>query len=186
MKGVIPLPLIHQIVSSSHIPLEARALIAFQYSAAARIGELLEYRHTDGTVSRGIQKSNIFVSDSLIKWVQPNFKSKKEKTKEVIVFKEEGVLFHVILDWLSHSGEQVFTLHQSRARELVQKFLRPYSSHALRHSRATHLAEIYDFNAYEIRDALGHTELGMSAHYVSTANRHKKMLDKLRNGGVPE
>ena len=41
------------------------------------------------------------------------------------------------------------------------------ASHCLRHSRASHLADVFKFNAYEIKAFLGHARLDTSAIYVS-------------------
>ena len=185
-----------------------RALIAFQYASAARIGELLSYNHNlvhpDETKeekkffknnpekkrdrkrvysnTKGLIKSNFSIGVNKIVWVMPNFKTKTKKRmyKEPFVLKEETVLWDIIKDWLSFCGEQVFELKESRVRELIRKTIGgTYSSHVLRKSRGTHLADIFGYNAYEIREALGHSSLETGIHYVSTANSEKKMRAKL-------
>ncbi len=178
---------------------QTRALIAFQYVSAARIGELLRYAHaSDKLVSRkepelgriekkyetaGLLKSNITLTPDTIYWVIPNFKvgeaNKDKQTKTPFVFKDEEILWAVVTDWLATSGEQVFELRQSRARQLVSKAIFPLASHTLRRSRGTHLSDLFGFTAYDIRDYLGHVSLETSASYVSTANMMNKMRAKL-------
>jgi|TARA_Y100000034_G_C6889241_1_gene408827 integrase len=174
-------------------PLEprTRALIAFQYASAARIGELLPYTHkikdkeTDRLVyshyTNGLLKSNFFMGVNKITWRLPNFKTKSKKRliKEPFVLKEEKVLWDIITSWLANCSEQVFELREARARELIRNVISPYSSHVLRKSRGTHLADLFGYNAYEIREALGHSSLETGIHYVSTVNSEKKMRAKL-------
>lgn len=181
-----------------------RALITFQYASGCRIGELLVYKHRlSGKVSNGLLKSNITINDKkgIIEWSMPNFKVKNEQkqTKFPFVLKKETIFWNIIKIWLQGSkkygvqpcGEQVFDLRQSRARELMRYQFKAYAkktgkwhlknhaSHALRRSRGTHLAEIFEYDAYEIMAALGHSSLQSGVHYVATARRKQKMEDKL-------
>lgn len=181
-----------------------RALITFQYASGCRIGELLQYKHlVSDKVSSGLLKSNIQINDEkgIIEWSMPNFKTKNEQKqiKYPFVLKKEKIFWNVIHIWLNGSekfgvqpcGEQVFDIRQSRARQLIrQQFqayvkksgkshLKGHSSHALRRSRGTHLAEIFKYDAYEIMAALGHSSLQSGIHYVATARRKQKMEQKL-------
>jgi len=189
---------------SNPMPFRTRSLITFQYASSSRIGELLDYDHTlvspketkeekayyqkhpEGrnyihTHTNGLLKSNIFIGPKRISWKMPNFKTKNKNKqfKEPFVLKEENLLWRIITKWLSMCGEQVFELRESRARQLVREQLKPYSSHILRKSRGTHLANIFGYNSYDIRDALGHVSLESGTHYISTAGRENKMREKL-------
>ena len=154
-------------------------------------------------ISQGLQRSKIKINEEegIIEWEMPNFKVKNEakKTKYPFVLKEETILWNIINIWVNGSKkfgvepcqEQVFNIRQVRARQLIREQIREYAdktgkthlyehaSHALRRSRGTHLAEIFGYNAYEIMDALGHSSLQSSVHYVATAQRKQKMKDKL-------
>jgi len=131
--------------------------------------------------TQGLLKSNFFIGVNKITWVLPNFKTKRKKrlTKEPFILKEEKLLWGIITSWLDVCGEQVFELKEARVRQLIREVIHPYSSHVLRKSRGTHLADVFGYNAYEIREALGHSSLETGIHYVSTANSEKKMRAKL-------
>lgn len=172
-----------EVIALLESPMEARtkALIAFQYASGCRIGELLDYQHTDGSTTKGLLKSNVKIDDESISWEMPNFKvaDEKKKLKYPFILKEEGVLWNIIYDWMGRCGEQVFELKQSRARDLIREQIQPHSSHALRRSRGTHLADTFGYNVYEIMDALGHTKMESSLAYVSAASRKSKMKKAL-------
>jgi len=148
--------------------LRVRAMVAAQYGLAARAGELIQYRHTDGKETIGLLRENIQFLNGV--WVcnMPNFKNAKQGFKKPFISPRETFVFEPFQAWLKRGGRQVFPLHISRFRSLVKKVLPDgLASHALRHSRATHLAEIFGFNAYEIKAFLGHARLDTSAIYVS-------------------
>ena len=186
------------------MPWRTRALFAFQYASGARIGELIPYTHiASKEISLGLQKSEIKINqdEGIIEWEMPNFKVKNEakKTKYPFVLKEETILWNIINIWVNGSKKygvepcqkQVFNIRQVRARQLIREQIKKYadktgkdhlykhSSHALRRSRGTHLAELFKYNAYEIMAALGHSSLQSGIHYVATAQRKQKMKDKL-------
>jgi len=200
--------LMHLLRPNNPMPMRTRALITFQYTSAARIGELLAYKHkiVDPKEtkerkeyfikhkdrikkerkfvyyrSNGLLKSNFFRGKNKISWKMPNFKTKNKhkQFKEPFVLKEEKLLWRIITAWLDDCGEQVFDLKESRVRQLLREKLKPYSSHVLRSSRGTHLANIFMFNAYDIRDSLGHISIETGTHYISTAGRENKMREKL-------
>jgi integrase len=164
--------------------MRTRALIALQYASGSRIGELLEYEHTDGRVTQGLLRKNFLINDEGIFWKMPNFKTKDKKKawKYPFVLKEERLLYKIILMWLKYlpvGAERIFEIKESWARKLIRDIIRPYASHALRRSRATHLAEVFNYNVYEISSVLGHSRLDTSMYYVSAAMRKEKMKKKL-------
>lgn len=165
----------------NNIPdLRLQAIIAAQYSLAARAGELIQYDHSNGITTTGLLKSNIEERDELLVCTIPNFKNAKQPFKKPYITKDEPFLYKPFKKWLTICGEQVFDLKIRRYRQLVTTILpEGYASHTLRHSRATHLAEQFKFNAYEIKQFLGHASLDTSSIYVQqdlsrTANKIKK------------
>lgn len=173
----------NEVIELLKSPMDERtkALIAFQYASGCRIGELLNYQHTDGSTTKGLLKSNIKIDEDSISWEMPNFKVREEKKrlKYPFILKEESILWGIIRDWLGQCEEQVFELKQSRARDLIREQIHPYSSHVLRKSRGTHLAD-FGYNVYDIMDSLGHTKMESSLPYISTASRKSKMKKALR------
>jgi len=159
--------------------LRTRAMVAVQYALACRAGELVSYTHTDGSESPGLLKSNIVNQKGLYICSIPNFKNVKRLFKKPYISPKEKFLFEPFKKWLDVCGEQVFPLRISRYRQLVDAALpKGFSSHALRHSRATHLAEIFGFNAYQIQAFLGHARLTTSSVYVACdLSRSRKLLE---------
>jgi len=160
------------------MPLRIKALIATQYGTGARIGEILPYKNNKGIMFPGLQKADIENKEGYYLFRLPNFKNAKKKFKEVGIPKEkEAWLLQPILMWINQcSKETLFSFHERRARELI-KVNAGFSSHYLRHSRATHLAQIFNYNAYEIQQTLGHSKLDTSQIYVDSRleDRMKKM-----------
>lgn len=148
--------------------LRTRAMVAAQYGLAARAGELIRYTHSDDRVTPGLLLSNIEQrKDGRLYCTIPNFKNARLNFKTPCIVQSEGFLFEPVVKWLGYCGEQVFPLRISRYRQLVAGALPDgLASHALRHSRATHLAEIFGFSAYKIKAFLGHARLDTSALYV--------------------
>ena len=175
----------------NNIPdLRLQAIIATQYSLAARAGELIQYQHENGITTQGLLKSNIeerTIIDPITKQKNeilvctiPNFKNTKQAFKKPFIPKAEPFLYEPFKKWLQVCGEQVFDIKIRRYHYLVTTILpEGYASHALRHSRATHLVEEHNFDAYEIKQFLGHASLDTSSIYVQqdlsrTANKIKQ------------
>jgi len=165
--------------------LRTRAIVATQYALAARIGELIVYRHPSlGFETQGLLKQNIEYHEKskVFTCTIPNFKNKKQPFKKPFISVTEKFVFEPFARWYKQTGEQVFPLKFSRIRQLISEALPSgFSTHALRHSRATHLAEQFNFNAYEIKAFLGHARLDTSAIYVTqdltrSANKLKEGL----------
>lgn len=171
-------PRIKHIISTTHNP-RTKAMLATQYGLACRAGELVSYTHTDESESPGLLKFNIVRQKGVYVCNIPNFKNTKQIFKKPYISPKEEFLFEPFSEWLDVCGEQVFPLRISRYRQLVDAALpEGFSSHALRHSRATHLAEIFGFNAYQIQAFLGHARLDTSAIYVaSDLSRSSKLLE---------
>lgn len=144
-----------------------RAMVAVQYGLAARAGELIAYKHTSLKQTPGLLKSNITQVGGVWICPIPNFKNKKQEFKRPYISPKEEFIFAPFNFWVGHCSEQVFDLHVSQWRGLVKSVLpQGLASHSLRHSRATHLAEIFGFSAFEIQAFLGHARLDTSAIYV--------------------
>lgn len=172
----------------NNIPdLRLQAIIATQYALAARAGELIQYNHNNKTQTSGLLKTNIEKrkeeGNNLLICTIPNFKNTKQKFKKPYITKAEPFLYNPIQKWLNICQEQVFDIKIRRYHKLVTTILpQGYASHSLRHSRATHLAEQFKFNAYEIKQFLGHASLDTSSIYVQqdlsrTANKIRKGVE---------
>lgn len=148
--------------------MRVQAMVAVQYALGARAGELIQYRHKGGIETPGLLKSNIAERKGVWICSIPNFKNVKQQFKKPFITPKEEFVFKPFMEWLGLCGEQVFPLRISRYRQLVAEALPDgFASHSLRHSRATHLAEVFGFSAYEIKAFLGHARLDTSAIYVS-------------------
>jgi len=171
-------PRIKHIIATTPDP-RTKAMIATQYGLAARAGELVSYTHTDDSESPGLLKANIVKQKGVYVCNIPNFKNVKKIFKKPYISPKEEFLFKPFKDWLKDCGDQVFPLRVSRYRKLVADALpEGFASHSLRHSRATHLAEIFGFNAYQIQAFLGHARLDTSAIYVAAdLTRSSKLLE---------
>lgn len=171
-------PRIKHVIASTADP-RTKAMIAIQYALAARAGELVRYTHTDGTETPGLLKANVVKQKGVYTCNIPNFKNSKRVFKKPYISPKETFLFEPFKEWVNNSGEQVFDIRISRYRKLVDDALPVgFSTHCLRHSRATHLAEVFGFNAYQIQAFLGHARLNTSAIYVaSDLSRSRKLLE---------
>ena len=180
-KGIakdISYPYIKEVINN--IPdLRTKAMVCVQYGLAARCGEIISYTHRDGVETPGLLKSNIVNQKGLYVCNIPNFKNSKRFFKKPYISPKETFLFEPFKAWLDVCDEQVFPLRISRYRTLVKNVLpEGLASHSLRHSRATHLAEIFGFNAYQIQAFLGHARLDTSAIYVAAdMTRSRKLLE---------
>lgn len=144
-----------------------RAMVAVQYALGARAGELIQYHHVDGRDTPGLLKSNITQVGGVWVCPIPNFKNSSREFKRPYISPKETFLFEPFKAWFDQSGEQLFELHIARWRQLVKSALPSgFASHSLRHSRATHLVEMFGFSAFEIQGFLGHAWLNTSATYV--------------------
>jgi len=174
-------------VISNQTSLLSQAIIATQYGLASRAGELIQYKHRDGTITNGLLKENIVERNNLLVCEIPNFKNKSKQWKKPYISKEEKFIYNPIKQYLEYCQNQLFPISDRQFREIIKKGLPDnLSSHALRHSRATHLAEIFNFDAYEIQAFLGHSRLDTSAIYVKadisrSANKMEVVLND-RNG----
>lgn len=178
-KKPIPYTQIKQLIINKVMPLRIKALIAIQYGTGARISEIITYTNAPKhKFFQGITKQDIETKENYTEFRLNNLKNKKNTTKIVgIPNKKEAWLLKPIMDWIKFcETNNLFELHESKARKLIKKET-GFSSHYLRHSRATHLAQEFGFNAYEIQQTLGHAKLDTSQIYVNSnlEDRIKKM-----------
>lgn len=164
--------------------------MAFQYGLGARAGELAKsYTHTYKKYKRknkletikvqtlGLKRSDIVFTDSIIRVNRPNFKQKRRKKIDDVIKhqgfvlnKQEPWLYAIIKDWLdSNNTEFVFTIKRARISMLIDKELKKYdsrySSHWLRHSRASHIGELTE-DPLAVKHLLGHARIDTSMKYV--------------------
>ena len=179
----IPYNRLKQLVDEIH-DTEVKAFVATQYGTGARIGELIRYTHryTNGKIhhTAGLLKSKIDEEEKYYSFWIPNFKNANRDQKRAVIVKSEKWLIEPILAHLEYCGEQVFRWKEARARQLVREAI-GFSSHYLRHSRAQHLVDLFNFNSYELMDTMGHANLNTSVAYVlaSPRERAKKIEDVL-------
>ncbi len=194
---VIPYEKIEEIILTCTAP-RTQALLAFQYGAGARVGELVPYTHRKRILevdsvtknkawggkikafkTNGVLKSNVNIQADSISWTMPNFKS-HVTSKEPFVLVQEEFLYYTIKNWLKHCAEQVFDFSERTARTLIKEEIYPLSSHSLRKSRGTHLKSVFGYDAYDIMKALGHTRVESTLSYIDVDERKQKMLQKFR------
>jgi len=200
---VISYPLLKRIVLGTK-KRRTRALLAFQYATAARAGELAmryvhekkSYKYVDGKyvvkkrefdrVSNGCKVASFRVVAAGIRWEAPNFKNSRDIVKTPYVYKQgEPWLYNILVKWIQRKKEgkkkYLFHLRERRIRQLIDGELKRhnkgYSSHILRHSRGTHLAEITE-NPFVVKEALGHSRLETSQKYIHLTK--KEIRAKLR------
>lgn len=203
---VISYPLVKRIITKCKVK-RTRALLAFQYATAARAGELawkywhevkkfkfvkgryvVKSRVKESRLSRGPTINSFQVHKLGLSWNAPNFKNRRNAFKKAYVFrKEEFWLFKILVDWLKYkkslNKRYLFHLGERRIRQLVDAELKKYdkgfSSHVLRHSRGTHLAELTE-NPFVVKDSLGHARLETSQQYIHLSKREirSKLMGK--------
>jgi integrase len=173
-----------------------QALISFQYASAARLGELIRYKHwpraiwindfrvvnPERVITQGILRNRVYVQPDRISWIMPNFKHIKNvkfRFKEPFVYVEEKWLYDILKEWVEDcTTENIFNLKISQTRKIITEVLKPYSTHVLRRSRVTHLVDICDMNAFDAMAILGHSKLDTAVYYVGAIGRERKQ----RNG----
>jgi len=193
---VIPYETIEEKIFGLNHDKRTQALVVFQYTSGARVGELVSYKHTHRVMvydkekgrnvwtgeinhkqTRGLLKSNFNIQPNKISWDMSNFKAKSKPTKNPFVLKNEmgGLLYIVIKKWLDGCGEEVFSIGEKTARNSIKKAIFPLSSHSLRKSRGTHLVEVFGYNVYDVMVTLGHTTMASGLFYIEAVNQEKKM-----------
>ena len=157
---------------------------------AARVGEMANtYKHSKHKKKRGyeklvkikeyttegLQRDQFFETDDGLRWEAPNFKNARKTKKKAWLSKtSEGWLYIILLGWLKKTEKArfVFKLGERRIRQLVDAELKKYDeawhTHCLRHSRATHIAEISS-DPFVVQAVLGHGRLETSSRYVNIA-----------------
>jgi len=171
-----------------------QALMAFQYGMANRVGEIAKkYRHKKqrrvkktgkmvllGTFwTAGIKREQFVETKDGLEWESPNFKNAKNKYKRAWILKREKWLYDILKARLEErEGEEfLFEIGVSRCRQLVDKELKKHKpewrSHCLRHSRATHIADLTG-DPFVVKEVLGHARLETSARYINIAKARLK------------
>lgn len=164
-----------------NIPDYVRATIVFTYASGSRIGEMLAYNHKKTGLSPGVKRSDFIVKEEEISWRMPIFKRRKTMFKEPFILKEEKILYTFAKYYLNkcQPNDLVIPYKQTQIRNDIRKYMYPYSSKVLRHSRATHLVELYNYNAWDVMKALGHANIDMSIHYVASHQMRSKIKKSL-------
>jgi len=165
-EKVIAYDTIKDIILSQKNP-RTRAMVAVQYGLAVRAGELIRYKHKE-IETPGLLKENISFEKGVVSCEIPNFKNTGQPFKVPYIVEVESFLYEPLMNWLNVCGNQVFPIRIARWHQIMRKALPvSFTSHCLRHSRATHLVEIFGYDAYEIKAFLGHAKLDTSSIYVS-------------------
>jgi len=171
-------------------PYRTRALLAFQYALGCRVGELAkEYTHKFNETktqselvasSKGICKKDIQYTDALLFVRRPNFKQKNARNRpertlwhrSIVSRVREPWLFDIMFDWVSridNPDSHLFNIRRARISSLIDTQLKKedksYSTHLLRHSRATHLGELTR-DPIAVKGLLGHARVDTSMKYV--------------------
>ena len=162
-----------------------QALIAYQYGVGARAGELgyyyLHYYNDGPQRSTGLKRKDVTYTDEIIRIKHPNFKQKDRQAywPASIMKENEAWLYDIILDWLfngqnypkTYNKDPTFLFPITRTRicslidEELKKYDPHYSTHWIRHSRATHIGEITG-DPMAVKMLLGHARIKTSMQYV--------------------
>ena len=184
-KESIPYSLIKRIIINCK-DTRTQALIAYQYGLGCRAGELGHYylhyynNQTEKVITDGLKKTDIEFTEEILRVKHPNFKQRKKPDKKqvpkwtgFVLRKQEEWLFNIMLEWLfnpNSKGEYVFNITRSRICQLIdselKKYDERYSSHWLRHSRATHIGELTG-DPMAVQKLLGHKRIDTSMRYVN-------------------
>lgn len=189
-KEAISYPKIKQLIQDCQDK-KTQALMAYSYGFACRAGELADkYGHrkkinmqTRYFITEGSKVGDVLVREipPEIELSKPNFKQhhfdsiKQEFVLEkypVFVNKEfEEWLYNIILEWRNtRKDATLFRFKHSAIRSRIDKELKKldkrYSSHWLRHSRASHIADITR-DPFAVKALLGHKRVETSMRYIS-------------------
>lgn len=159
--------------------LSLTAYVAIQYATAARVSEVGALRRKD------VQEREDMYIFRLV-----NRKNKKQPVKYVPVLKAEKWLAEIISDYLkvydalkkqieknynpAKCEDSLWIMKSETARKYIRVKL-GINSHALRHSRLTHLATIFDMDLFSLQRIAGHARADTTIIYV-----HKKTQDIVR------
>ena len=178
------------------IQARTRAMLGFQYVLACRYGELITYRHKQGYETIGLVKSQIKEYPKYWEVTLPNFKQGKIEYGTGFILKDSGEdwLRDICMEWVAACPtEQLFKIHQSRAKDLCSKALAPlgldllastkrpyhYNTHHLRRSRADHLLKLFNFSILDVQKTLRHKFLSSTQSYIDSSLQER--IDKLQN-----
>lgn len=184
---------------------KTKALLAYCYGFGCRAGELADkYYHrkvvfmqTQYFLTNGSKVSDVLVREfpPEVELMKPNFKQHQfdTTTNQVVLEKYpvfvnkdfEEWLYNIILDWRNSKkpDEPLFRFKHSAIRSRIdfelKKVDRRYSSHWLRHSRASHIADITR-DPFAVKSLLGHKRVETSMRYISGLK--SKIYDVVKPG----
>lgn len=118
---------------STVTPLRDRAFCAIHYAFACRVGETIQIN----------QENLVRETPNAYFFNVPNLKNRTKAFKQLPLLKREAWLVTPVMRFFKQWPR--FDLKDRSARNLLKKHF-GYSSHYLRHSRLTHLVELFDFN----------------------------------------
>jgi len=204
-KETLSYPKVQQIILACQDK-KTKALLAYCYGFGCRAGELADKyyhrkyvnMHTQYFLTEGSKISDVLTRDfpPEIELMKPNFKQHGfDKTTNQVVLEKypvfvnkdfEGWLYDIILDWKTtgkHPTQALFRFKHSAIRSRIDKELkkvdRRYSSHWLRHSRASHIADITR-DPFAVKALLGHKRVETSMRYISGLK--SKIYDVVKPG----
>lgn len=204
-KRAIPYPIIKEIILNCEDK-KTQALIAYCYAFGCRAGELADkyvHRRTVGKKVGFYLSNGCLVSDILVKefppeieLMKPNFKQHlfDSNSNSIVVEKYsvfvnhdwEDWLYNIIIDWKvngKHPNKVLFRFKHSAIRSRIDKELKKrnsvWSSHWLRHSRASHIAEMTR-DPFAVKALLGHKRVETSMRYISGLKN--KLYDVVKPG----
>jgi len=94
-------------------------------------------------------------------WTIQLYEYFKNQDEEIFPFTRQKVGKYVrdkgVFEGLEYPVERYCIMPAGKARKVVDKHMRPYNLHALRHSRATELVEYYGFDSFDLCVYLGWT-----------------------------
>lgn len=204
-KEAISYPKIKQIILECKDK-KTQALLAYTYGFACRAGELADkYYHrkevlmqTKYFLTEGSKVSDVLIRDfpPEVELMKPNFKQHQfDSTTQTVILEKYPVfvnkdfeewLYNIILDWKlngKHPKQALFRFKHSAIRSRIDKELKKvdvrYSSHWLRHTRASHIADITR-DPFAVKALLGHKKVETSMRYISGLK--SKIYDVVKPG----
>ena len=136
-------------------------LFALLYGTAARVGEFLQIR------ARDIEIQEIGNSEFLVVSLITEKNRRKPIRRVPISIEKENWITEPILEYVDglEPDYPLFQLSTRRIQQLSKKYFQVHP-HFLRHSRLTHLVQIYNFNDRELVQIAGWTDSKPAQVYV--------------------
>lgn len=142
-----------------------KALCALLYGTGARLNELLQLKRDDLRVKGNYLVVYLYTEKNWqhpIRAVPIKFKPTplKEKPKPA-----EAWIVKPVMDWLEVCGEILFPFSDRWARKIVQKHFGCHP-HLLRHSRLTHLVELFGLKDFRLQRIAGWRDIKSANPYI--------------------